>query len=247
MSKDQEIMAQMQGGQQQPATIQQMLSNPTWQKRIESALPSHVTVDQMLSVSMNSIRNDKSGKLAQCNPQSLLGAIIKASQLGLRIDDGLGHAYLVPFKQEVNLIPGYKGYIDIIYRSDKVLDCVGHPVYENDFIEYDYGENYLRHAPAFGQDRGKLILAYFQVRTKNGGRLFEIVDQFVADKAKAQNPMKGIWNKYPAEMWVKTAVRRLFKFCPVSVELQQSIYDVQALDIAAENQESQNNGNIIDV
>ena len=44
---------------------------------------------------------------------------------------------------------GYKGLIDLCYRSGEVSTVQAHTVYENDTFEYELGlDNKLRHVPA---------------------------------------------------------------------------------------------------
>ena len=44
---------------------------------------------------------------------------------------------------------GYKGLIDLVYRSEEVTDIQAHEVYENDEFEYELGlDPKLKHIPA---------------------------------------------------------------------------------------------------
>ena len=71
--------------------------------------------------------------------------MIQSSQLGLYVDGVLGHAYLVPYwngkekRREVQLIPGYKGLIDLARRSGSVESISARVVYKNDDFDFEYG------------------------------------------------------------------------------------------------------------
>src|SRR6185369_356853 len=78
--------------EQKAMSIRTMLEKA--KPQIRMALPRHLDADRMLRISMTSIR--RTPALLSCNPQSLLGAIMQASQLGLEPDGVLGLAYLIP-------------------------------------------------------------------------------------------------------------------------------------------------------
>ena len=95
----------------------------------------------------------KDNKLASCTPNSFLGAMMQAAQLGLEPNTPLGQAYLIPFKNkgvlEVQFQIGFKGMIDLAYRSKEVTDISAQCVYENDEFEYELGLSpVLKHKPA---------------------------------------------------------------------------------------------------
>ncbi|WP_202630600.1 recombinase RecT, partial [Deinococcus alpinitundrae] len=83
----------------------------------------------------------KNPMLKECTPESLLGAVMQAAQVGLE-PDALGSAYLVPYYnknknvKEVQLQIGYKGLIELVRRSGQVTSIVANEVYEND--EFDF-------------------------------------------------------------------------------------------------------------
>ena len=100
-----------------PQTALEILQAPSFKKQLALALPKHITPDRMARVCMTMIRQVP--LLMKCDPMSLIGSIVKLSQLGLEPDNGLGHAYLIPFKNnkkntvECQLIIGYRGMICI--------------------------------------------------------------------------------------------------------------------------------------
>ncbi|MCH8188905.1 MAG: recombinase RecT, partial [Proteobacteria bacterium] len=73
------------------------------------ALPNHCTPERMMRITITAIQ--RTPALLDCDPMSLIGAVMQASQLGLEPDSKLGHAHLVPFYNkktrctEVQLIP----------------------------------------------------------------------------------------------------------------------------------------------
>lgn len=75
--------------------------------------------------------------LWQCEPTSVLGAVMSAGQLGLRIGV-LGHAWVLPIWSshdnchKAQLFIGYQGYIHMCYLSGVVVDMATEVVYQKE-------------------------------------------------------------------------------------------------------------------
>ena len=116
---------------------------------IARALPKHIDPDRMLRIALTTFRTNPG--LAKCNPVSVLAAVIQASQLGLEIGQN-GEAYLVPFKDECQMIPGYLGLMKLARNSGMIRDIYAHEVRENDRFELRLGLNrHLDHEPLQGR------------------------------------------------------------------------------------------------
>ena len=92
------------------------------QGEIAKALPSVITPERFTRMVLSAISTNP--KLAECTPQSFLGAMMTAAQLGMEPNTPLGQAYLIPYKNhgtlECQFQLGYKGLIDLAYRSGEV-------------------------------------------------------------------------------------------------------------------------------
>lgn len=206
--------------------------------QIAAALPTHLSPQRMVRIATTEIRNNP--ELGTCDPVSFVGAIIQCSQLGLEPGNAMGHVYLIPFwnskrgVKEVQVIPGYRGLIDLARRSGQIVSISARVVYSNDIFDYAYGlDERLEHIPARG-DRGDITYVYAVAKLKDGGHQFEVMDMDQIGKvAKTTGP----WKTHFDEMCRKTSIRRLFKYLPVSIEI------AKALDMidAEETGESQNN------
>lgn len=216
--------------------------------KIATALPKHLTPDRMLSIVMTEIR--KNPDLANCNQQSLISAVIQSSQLGLEPGSALGHAYLIPFKNnkqgttDCQFLVGYRGMIDLARRSGQVVSLSAQVIYENDIFEFEYGlDEKLKHIPS-REDRGRLVGAYAIAKLKDGGHQIEVMWKNEIDKVRDTSKAKnfGPWVSNYEEMSKKTVIRRLFKYLPVSIEMQKAI----TLDESADRGE-QDNSFVIDI
>ena len=222
--------------QQQPKTIQSLIIS--MEKQIAKALPKVLTPERFTRMVLTALSKDN--KLASCTPNSFLGAMMQAAQLGLEPNTPLGQAYLIPFKNkgvlEVQFQIGYKGMIDLAYRSKEVTDISAQCVYENDEFEYELGLSpVLKHKPALS-NRGEVILYYAVFHTKSGGYGFEVMSkEDIINHAKKTSQSFGSsyspsfgssyspWNKYFDEMAKKTVLKRVLKYAPIASDFAMAI------------------------
>ncbi len=198
-------------------------------KQIAMALPKHMDPDRLLRISMTSIQRNPS--LLECDPRTLLSVIIQCAQLGLEPDDVMGKAYLVPFKNnkkgttDVQLIIGYRGLIDLAMRSGSVEAIQARIVYENEPFEFVDGVS-IKHRPLPPSKRGGKLGVYAVARLKSGTILYEFLwaeeVEAVKKQSKSYSSKSSPWHTHEEEMWKKTAIRRLAKYLPLSVEFQKA-------------------------
>ena len=195
--------------------------------QIQAALPKHLTPDRMIQVVTTLI--SRTPAIAECTVQSLVGAVLTCSTLGLEPVPQLGLAYFVPFmnkgKREVQFILGYRGMLALARRSGEISTTFAEIVYANDNFSYQLGLNPdITHVPAEGK-RGEMTHVYAVVKYVNGGHNFVVMTvedvEKIKRRSKAGNSKHSPWtNKddYPA-MAKKTAIRQLFKYAPTSTEV----------------------------
>jgi recombination protein RecT len=206
-------------------SVQSMLTDPKMKAQLAAALPKHLTADRMARIVLTELR--RVPKLLDCEPASLMGAVMQCAQIGLEPGNGLGHAYLIPFGREVQLIIGYRGFLDLARRSGQIVSISARAVYAGDRFEYAYGLNEkLVHEPAPNRAKdAELTFVYAVASLKDGGHQFEVMSRADVEKvrAKSKSGGSGPWKDHYEEMAKKTAIRRLFKYLPVSVELQRAV------------------------
>lgn len=202
------------------------------QGEIKKALPSVITPERFTRMVLTAVRNTP--KLAQCDKMSFLAAMMTAAQLGVEPNTPLGQAYLLPFwnsKRQCNEVQfqlGYKGLIDLAYRSGEVETIQAHCVYENDDFEYEYGlEPKLSHKPAKGE-KGEFVGAYAVFRTKSGGYGFDYMSSYEIEQHAAkysQSYGKGYspWKTNFEEMAKKTVLKRVLKYAPLKSDFVREV------------------------
>ncbi|AFQ27342.1 recombination protein RecT [Bacillus thuringiensis] len=189
--------------------------------RMAEVLPKHMDMNRMSRIALTTIRTNP--KLLECAVPSLMGAVMQAVQLGL--EPGLlGHCYILPYKREATFIIGYKGMIDLARRSGHIQSIYAHAVHENDEFEYELGLHpKLEHKPSHG-DRGAFIGAYAVAHFKDGGYQMEFMPKSEIEKRRkrsaAANSSYSPWSSDYEEMAKKTVVRYMFKYLPISIEVQ---------------------------
>lgn len=186
------------------------------------ALPKQITPERFTRIALTELRRNP--KLQACNAQSLLGALMICAQLGLE-PGPLGHAYLVPYGSECQFILGYKGMIDLMWRSDMYESLSVHEVCEHDEFQFEYGLNeVLRHKPAL-TGRGTVICYYLVARYKNGGRFVYVmsVEDIEKHRARSRSGHSGPWQTDYDAMARKTVVREAARWMPVSIEIQRQL------------------------
>jgi recombination protein RecT len=210
-------------------TLTQMIEGQKGQ--IERSLPSHLkgNADAFLRAALTLVKTTKN--LAQCEPVTVLGGLMTASALGLEFGP-LGHCYLLPFKNnrtgkyEAQFILGYKGMIDLAWRSDRLRSIEAHEVKEHDEFEFAYGlEPVLIHKPKLDGPRGESICYYGVAHFKGGGYYFLVLSKSDVEdhRKKSKSKDRGPWVDDYDAMAKKTCIRAMAPFLPLTTEVLRDI------------------------
>ncbi|SFY20488.1 recombination protein RecT [Paracoccus pantotrophus] len=215
----------------QVQNVRELLVNDQAKQQLAAVAAGHMRPERMLRLMANAIRTTP--QLGECEPLSLLGAMMTCASLGIEANTPLGHAYLIPFKNsrkgttEVQLILGYKGMIDLARRSGHIVNIHGDVVYEGDEFSFEYGsDQHLRHRPK--GKRKNPIYAYCHAKLTDGEAFVVLPwDEVMAIRdssqgyqtAKRFGKKDSPWIAHVHEMAAKTAVRALFKYLPISIEM----------------------------
>jgi recombination protein RecT len=213
----------------------------TMKPQLGRALPKHVTADRMTRIILTTVQ--RVPELLECTPQSMLGAVLQCAQLGLEPDGVLGQAYLIPFnnrragRKEVQLIVGYKGLVKLAYQSGEVGAIRARVVRERDRFEYSYGlDESLIHEPWRKPDAGPLVAVYAVAKLREiEDPQFLVLERWEVDEIRKRSKASddGPWKTDYDEMAKKSALRRLCKMLPASVE-KDNLARAIALDERAE-------------
>jgi recombination protein RecT len=222
----------------QVTNVKELLWNDAAKTQLQQVAAAHMKPERMMRLMANAIRTTP--KLGDCDPMSLLGGLMTCAGLGLEPNTIMGHAYLIPFRNnrknitEVQLVVGYKGLIDLARRSGHITSISANIHYSDDEVwEYEEGtEARLRHIP--GAQEGDRRHAYAIAKFRDGGHAYVVLPWAKVMKirdgsqgwqtavkfgATDRNP----WKSHEDEMAKKTAIRALAKYLPLSVEFRDAL------------------------
>ncbi len=216
------------------ATIKDYINQ--MQGEIEKALPKIMTPERFTRIALSAVSNTP--QLGECTPKSFLASMMNAAQLGLEPNTPLGQAYLIPFKNkgvmECQFQIGYKGLIDLAYRSGDVKTIMAQVVYEKDEFEFEFGlEPRLKHVPA-KKDRGEPIWFYAVFKLVNGGEGFEVmsiddVKKHARKYSQSYNTSYSPWKNNFEEMAKKTVIKKVLKYAPLKTEFLRAVSEDETI------------------
>jgi recombination protein RecT len=210
---------------------------------IARALPKHMNGDRLSRIALTEFR--KQPKLNQCDPRSVYAAVIMASQLGL--EPGInGQCYLIPYKNECQFIPGWKGLVDLINRTGRATVWTG-AIFEGDEFDWGLGDRpFVMHRPC-GEDDIRLMTHVYAVGRVNGSD-YPIIEVWPVKKVwKHRDRYNKVGDKHYSfrhpEMYArKVVLLQVIKYLPSSIEISTAL----DMDYAA-NQGTQHLNNPLEV
>lgn len=180
--------------------------------QIEMVLPPNVTKDRFIRAFATAIMTKP--ELVKANPQSVILAAIRCAQDGL-LPDGK-QAAIAAFGTEATYMPMIGGLRSAL--ADYGWTLRTRVVYQGDEFDFTEEPATIHHRPAPATEgRGGLIYAYAIATHKDGRRLQRVAFPDEIAKRKAIAKTKAVWDKWPAEMWEKTAGHMLFDEIPLGV------------------------------
>lgn len=211
---------------------------------ISGVLPTGMTPERFVRVVVKAIIGNP--KLMQCTRTSILTAVHDAAELGLEPTGMLGSAYLVPYRRkykvagrdeyrmEAQLIPGYRGLIDLARRSGEIDGIEAEVVNARDVFRLIKGSNgMIVHEPFIpdptdkpeDRDPGPIIGAYMLATLRGGHeqREWMTFDQIEAVRKNSRAADQGPWVENYSEMARKTVVRRGSKYLPLTTQFRRAL------------------------
>ncbi len=196
----------------------------------EQVMPKSMSVDRFLRLVNRAVM--ASPDLQNASLPSILGCAMSAAMLGLEPNTPLGTAYILPFKSKDGLqaqfILGYRGMLELAYRNPNIEGIHADIVKSGDIFEWQQGTDaLLKHTYSLETERGATLGAYASCKIKNAGTAFVVLTKSEIDTVKkssksASSPYSP-WSTHYDEMAKKTAIRRLFKLIPSSIEIAEDL------------------------
>ena len=177
--------------------------------------------------------------LLDAEPMSIFNAAVMAATLNLPINNNLGFAYIVPYRNkgrvEAQFQLGYKGFIQLAQRSGQFERLVSLPVYEAQLIEEDPINGFKfdwKQKPA-ENEQPVGYYAYFKLINGFTAELYMTREQVAAHAGRYSQSFKkgyGVWADNFEAMALKTVTKLLLsKQAPLSIDMQKAVLSDQSV------------------
>ena len=127
--------------QPQKLTFSQYVNSKTGQALITNTIKDPGKRDAFITAIISAVSTNPA--LQECSAPSIISAALQGVALGLAPSPQLGQFYMVPFKDKkagetkATFVPGYKGYIQLAYRSGQYMDLDARPVVQGEYKGLD--------------------------------------------------------------------------------------------------------------
>ena len=168
-------------------------------------------------------------RMDRVTPRNFVIGAIRAAEIGLEPDPFYGHLYLIPYGEKLQPQIGYKGMMELAWRSDRVRDITAEVVWKEDKFIYKITprEKTLEHEPNLDVEHDPKKetprCVYAIARLKDGGEAIVVLpahevyrrrDRSQSVQAAKKYGKQTPWDTDEVAMWKKTAIRALAPWIP---------------------------------
>ena len=209
--------------QQLTHSTKDFFATPVVQQKLQELLGKNA---QSFATSVLQVVNSND-MLKSADPMTIFSAACMAATLNLPINNSLGFAYIVPFRNnkanrtEAQFQLGYKGFIQLAQRSGQFKRINACATYSDDTEQtvYERLTSLLPKKPT-GQITG--YIAYFQLLNGYEAHLAMSIEELTAHSQKYSQTAKkgfGVWKDNFDAMAQKTVIKLLLsKQAPLSID-----------------------------
>jgi len=206
------------------------------QKMIKSLFGDKKKADKFLATAVK-VASDY--KLASCNVNSIIDACVTVAQLNLDLSPVLSHAYLVPFKNSVQLIVSARGYVALLSRNGwKVKSYIVHEDDDFDYVIDGFNET-VKFTKNLDSSNDTFKYAVALAQSPDGTLYVEVMNAKQIDKHRRASSNQrgdkpsGVWAEWFDEMANKTVIKSLVKKLPMGEDIA-NVIEVDDKPIEAE-------------
>lgn len=219
-------IATIEHGEHAPHPVIKLFTSDKAREIIQAFVPEGVNLDRVAASVLLAIKNDKTGALKKCTPESLVLGVARIQQWGLEL--GVT-AHLLPFKGEATPVADYKGLAELMIGSGAIRFIDTKVVYEGDAFEYRLGlDAKLNHTPCARVKRGPITHAYAILHLPFGRLVFDVMTAEDIDEIRQTYSKQ--WKAGPLQPWYakKTIVRQISKLVPKNPRLAKVLAVIDA-------------------
>ena len=188
------------------------------------------------------VTND--AKLQACEPLTLLYAALKATALRLPLDQNLGQAYIVPYKNnkigktEAQFQIGYKGFVQLAIRSGQFAAINATDIREGELQGFNLMTGEIKCEALPNRDELPIIgyLAYFRLTNGFEKSLYMTAEEMEKHATRYSQSYRGkykdssLWATDKDQMAKKTVLKLLLnRFAPLSVDMMNAVQADQSV------------------
>ena len=176
--------------------------------------------------------------LSNATSESIYQSAMVAATLNLPINNNLGFAYIVPFKNRNGQVLaqfqlGYKGYIQLAQRSGQFKRIAVSEVRDGQIKSNDPLKGYVFDWSVNNSDKIIGYVSYFELLNGYEATLYMSTDELKAHGVRFSQTFKkgfGLWKDDFNSMAKKTVLKLLLsRFAPMSVDMQKAIVTDQSV------------------
>ncbi|HEX4774839.1 MAG TPA: recombinase RecT, partial [Candidatus Saccharimonadales bacterium] len=219
--------------------VQKFIKNPSIQKTIEDRLKSRAG---QFTTTLLSVINSNN-LIAECRPETVLNAAMTAASMDLPINQNLGFAYIIPYKNkgvyEAQFQLGARGFKQLAQRTGKYKYINDSDVREGEIkrrdrlsgaIEFEWNDDDVKRGKA------KIIgyVSYFELLNGFSSTVYMSMEDITAHGKRYSQSFKsgfGPWKDNFEAMALKTVTKlNISKNGPLSTEMENAITADQSVD-----------------
>ena len=220
-------------------SFNQFLANPRTQDYLTTVLAEKKAsfVNNLTALVSNN------AALQVCKPDTLMFASLKATALDLPLDQNLGFAYVLPYKDNKTGVTsaqfqmGYKGFVQLALRTGQFKTLNATDVREGELVYENFVTGELTFKKAENRESLPIVGYVAYMRLINGFEkyLYMTAAEMKAHALRFSQTYKrgyGLWadKEMFDSMAKKTVIKLLLsKYAPLSVEMQNAIKADQAV------------------
>lgn len=217
--------------------IKSFLQTPAIQKKMYELVDKNAA---SFGTSIMQIVNNNH-MLLEAEPMSIFNAACMAATLNLPINNNLGFAYIVPYKNsrtgkvEAQFQLGYKGLIQLAQRSGQFERLVSLAVYSAQLVEKDLINGFKFDWSIEPDEKEQPIgfYAYFKLINGFTAELYmskDQIDKHAKRYSQSFRKNSGVWADNYEQMALKTVTKLLLsRQAPLSIEMQKAVMSDQSV------------------
>ncbi len=212
------------------AKMQKWLDSPEVRDKIGGIASNAMSDEAFCADIIEAFRQNQ--QLKACSKASIIMALVKVRQLGLRTTGAKAGVFLIPYENknvwEIRTQIGYQGWLTLMRNCNHFTSCYAEVVYTDDTFSILRGTDpQIIHEPNYFAERTdeKIIGAYAVAFFKDGHKEFIFMPRAEILKRRDVSAMKvkAIWDKWFVEMCQKTAIIALAKRVKTSTNIETAL------------------------